>query len=271
MFAGVAIKQKCEVSGERKKRRERIMCKKLKYGLGVLGVISIATATYAAEYKNNAQGVEGSTFYTVYSAPGYSNFASINVTDSKNRGFTLNWDNKNDNRADFASGGGFENVNRPTTISYSVNSWSVERAGNNGMFGVYGWSCPTNAGVKNQDNVEFYIVDAWLDGNVKQFVPFDTTYKTNVKSDGATYNIYQSPTYTRDNACGSGQKFHQVWAVRQGRRFVDSRGVNLGFQTISNVMDDYGYFEYNLRYLVVGVDAFANTKAKISVGYVSKS
>jgi hypothetical protein len=231
----------------------------------------ITGAVYAANHTSNGEGVDGNTFWTVYKND--TNSGGINVTDGKKRAFTLSWDNKDVNSADFATGGGFSYVDRPKTIYYSITKWSIERSGSNGSFGVYGWSCPTDQGITGHNNVEFYITESSING--RQFVPYDTTYLKDVKASGATYKIYSSPSYTRANACkrkpnGQDYPFKQVWAVRQGNRPVGTKAVGIDFSTLSNVMDDYGYFTNNLRYLVVGIDAFRNTKGEIGVGSVSK-
>jgi Glycosyl hydrolases family 11 len=248
---------------------------------------SIPAALYAANHPDNGEGIDGSTFWTVFRQD--NNSGAINVTDAAKRAFTLTWDNKDVDSADFATGGGFKDVNRPNNIFYSITKWSIARAGSNGSFGVYGWSCPSDQGIKIPgtnvfyNNVEFYITESSING--QQFVPFDTVFQKDVKIDqgfktrtGAvqliTYKIYTSPVYRRANACrndqnGQAYPFHQVWAVRQGNRNVGTSAVTLDFKTLSEVMDDYGYFTFNLRYLVLGIDAFRNTKGEIGVGPVS--
>ncbi len=243
------------------------MNKKLKLGLCALGTIGLASAAIAANHTGNGEGNDGVTFWTIFSQD--VNSSSINVTSKTSRNFTLTWDNKNVDSADYATGGGWSNVARPKSLSYNIQNWSITRTGSSGMFGVYGWSCPINAGIKGQDNVEFYIAESSING--QQFVPFDTTFKTSVSASGGTYKIYQSPSYNRANACGSGQRFQQIWAVRTGNRSVGKTNVSLDFKKISEVMDNYGYFTNSFRYLVIGVDVFKNTKGTISVGSVNKS
>jgi hypothetical protein len=241
-----------------------------------LAAVLITGTAYAANHTSNGEGNDGNTFWTVFKQD--TNSGGINVTDGTNRAFTLSWDNKNVDSADYATGGGFSNVDRPNNIFYSITKWSITRNDGNGSFGVYGWSCPTDQGVSGFDNVEFYITESSING--KQFVPFDTTFKKDVvlRQDGknVTYKIYDSPSYTRANACqnrtnGAAYPFKQVWAVRQGNRSVGTTTVALDFKTLSNALDDYGYFTFNLRYLVVGIDTFKNTKGEIGVGPVSKN
>jgi hypothetical protein len=249
----------------------------------------VSSAAYAANHTSNGEGTDGNTFWTVFKQD--TNSGGINVTDGNNRAFTLTWDNKDVDSADFATGGGWANVDRPNNIFYSITKWSINRTGSNGSFGVYGWSCPSDQGIKVPGtnnfytNVEFYVTESSING--KQFVPFDTSFKKDVlvdqgfrNSNGSikyvTYKIYTSPTYTRANACrnqsnGQAYPFQQVWAVRQGNRSVGTSAVTLDFKKLSEVMDDYGYFTFNLRYLVVGIDAFRNTKGEIGVGPVNKN
>jgi Glycosyl hydrolases family 11 len=265
---------------------ERIMNKKWLIKAAMAAALITGTA-YAANHTSNGEGTDGSTFWTVFKQD--TNSGGINVTDGARRAFTLTWDNKDVDSADFATGGGFKDVNRPNNVFYSITKWSISRTGSNGSFGVYGWSCPSDQGIKIPgtntfyDNVEFYVTESSING--QQFVPYDTTFKKDVlvdqgfkKANGSiqyiTYKIYESPVYRRANACrnqsnGQAYPFKQVWAVRQGNRSVGTSAVTLDFKKLSEVMDDYGYFTYNLRYLVVGIDAFRNTKGEIGVGPVS--
>ena len=247
-----------------------------KYGLLAIGMVGIATAAYAAEYKLNAGGNQGNTFYTVYTN-GLSNYGSVNVTGQNSRGGTLNWDNKNNTSANYVSGLGFGyDVPRPKTVKYSMNGWSIKRSGK-GAFGVYGWAC-NNANVngKKPDNVEFYIVDAWINGD-KEYIPYDSwrekknSQQVVVSTSHGDYRIWQSNAYTRDGACGKGLKFHQVWAVRTAKRSVGKTEVPVDFAKISGVMDDYGYFTNTLKYYVVGLDTSGNTAGKITIQSVNRT
>jgi hypothetical protein len=248
------------------------MNKKLKLGLSALGAVGLASAAFAANHTGNGEGIDGVTFWTIFSQR--VNSSSINVTSPTKREFTLAWDNQDVNEADYATGGGWRDVNRPTTVKYSLNGWKIDRVGSDGAFGIYGWAC-NNVG--SNDNVEFYIVDAWLSG-AAEFKPFDNFRQLNssgkqvqVATTHGTYRIWQSPSYSRANACPGSKKFHQVWAIRTAKRSVGTTEVPIDFKKLSEVMDNYGYFTNNLRYLVVGVDAFRNTKGTIKVRSVNKS
>lgn len=246
---------------------------------GAIALCAIATAAYAGTYYGNALGNEGATFYTIYSSQ--TNSSSIRVDDARYRAVTIAWDNKNVDSADMVAGAGWgwDNQTMPANISYNIKNWSISRGSdsNNGVFGVYGWSCAGADGIKRangtpENNVEFYVIDRWL--GTSQYVPYDGSSqmvaKETVRANGADYKIYQSSTVNRDNACGVGQNFHQVWAVRQGKKIVGTAGTNIDMRTLGNKIAQYGYITQRLRYIVVGVDAFKNTAGTIQIGYVDR-
>jgi hypothetical protein len=260
-----------------------------KSALFLCGAIGVATAVTAVidvagpngKYSGNGVYNDGDTFVSLYASK--VNSSSIKVDDNRYRAVTLTWDNQNDNAADvvLGAGWGWNNQKMPKNISYKVSSWSITRGSdsNNGVFGVYGWSCAGDDGIKKADgtaenNVEFYIVDWWLGSS--QWVPYDgstqMTAKETFRANGANYKIYQSSTYTRDNACGIGQKFHQVWAVRQGQKTgTGTNGAtNVDTATIGGKIARYGYITEKLRYIVVGIDAFKNAKGTVKLGYVDR-
>jgi hypothetical protein len=268
------------------------MNKNIKSALLICSALSIATAVSAAidipgpngTYSGNGVYNDGETFVSLYA--NQVNSSSIKVLNNPYRNVTLSWDNKNDNAADvvLGAGWGWNGQKMPKNISYKVNSWSITRGSdsNNGVFGVYGWSCAGADGIKKADgtpenNVEFYVIDRWL--GASQYVPYDgatqmTPKGQPVRANGADYKIYQSSTYQRANACGgSDQKFHQVWAVRQGKKTGTgaSGATNIDMATIGARIANYGYITQNLRYIVVGVDAFKNAKGTITLGYVDRS
>jgi Glycosyl hydrolases family 11 len=243
-------------------------------------VASLAVAVYAAvngTYYGNAVGNDGATFYTIYSND--TNSSSIKIDDNRYRAATITWDNKNLDSADMVAGTGvgFNGQKMPTNVSYNIKNWTITRGSdsNNGVFGVYGWSCAGRDGIKKsngtaENNVEFYVIDRWL--GTSQYVPYDGSFqmtaKETVRANGADYKLYQSSTYNRANACGTGQNFHQVWLVRQGKKIVGTSGTNIDMRTLGGAISRYGYITANLAYVVVGVDAFKNTKGTIQMGYV---
>jgi hypothetical protein len=248
-------------------------------------VFGLAAAAYAANHTNTGEGQDGSTFWTLFkynsnnNCPNAQNKCGVNVTDNRYRTATIKFSNPDRPDTDFVGGVGWQNVAKPSNISYKVSSWSWPTTvafDSRGVFGVYGWSCPINAGVSDK-NVEFYIIDNWVGSN--QYIPYDgslpMTAKETFTANGASYNIYQSSLLDRANACGTGQKFFQVWAVRQGKRSLTnaSGGIanNVDFTTIGGKMANYGYFHYPLRYLVVGVDVFQAVQGNVSLNYVDKS
>jgi hypothetical protein len=248
------------------------MKKIIKSALFVCSVAGIAAAAYAANHTATGEGQDGGTFWTLFKSETRS--GGVNVTNASSRGATISWVNNDSPAADFVGGVGWRDVNFPNNVSYNVTSftWPTTTAfDNRGVFGIYGWSCPIGQGVSDK-NVEFYVVDNWLGTN--QYVPFDgptrMTAKETIRANGADYKIYQSSTYDRANACGPGQRFFQVWAVRQGKKTLNRNGTNVDFKTIGGAMSKYGYFTSNLRYLVVGVDAFQNTSGNVKIGYVDK-
>ncbi len=256
----------------------------IKSALFTCGALGLAAAAYAVDHNNTGEGDDGSTFWTLYkynsnnNCPNASNKCGVNVTDNRYRKATIKFSNPDRGDTDFVGGVGWQNVAKPSNISYKVTSWSWPTTAafdSRGVFGAYGWSCGINARVSDK-NVEFYIIDNWVGKN--QYIPYDgstqMTAKETFTANGASYKIYQSSTLNRDNACGNGQNFFQVWAVRQGKRSLinSSGGIvnNLDFTTIGGKMANYGYFHYPLRYLVVGVDVFQAVQGNVSLAYVDK-
>jgi hypothetical protein len=262
-----------------------------KSALMICGALAITTAVSAAinvpgpngTYSGNGVYNDGATFVSLYA--NQVNSSSIQVLNNRYRNVRMSWDNKDDNAADvvLGAGWGWNNQVMPKNISYKVDSWSITRGSdsNNGVFGVYGWSCAGADGIKKangeaENNVEFYVVDRWL-GN-SQWVPYDGSTrmasKETFRANGADYKIYQSSTYQRANACGGNdQKFHQVWAVRQGKKTGTGAtgATNVDMATIGGKISNYGYITQKLRYIVVGIDAFKNAKGTIQLGYVDRS
>jgi hypothetical protein len=266
------------------------MQKKLKSVLLICASLVAATAVSAAiviqgpngTYSGDGVYNDGDTFVSLFASQ--VNSSSIKVLNNKYRNVLMSWDNKNDNAADvvLGAGWGWNNQVMPKNISYKVDSWSITRGSdsNNGVFGVYGWSCAGADGIKKsngqpENNVEFYVVDRWLGSS--QWIPYDgasqMTAKETFRANGADYKIYQSSTYQRANACGGNdQKFHQVWAVRQGKKTgTGANGAtNVDMATIGGKIANYGYITQKLRYIVVGIDAFKNAKGSVQLGYVDR-
>ncbi len=254
------------------------MKKFVKSALMVCSAAALATAVYAADHTSTGEGPDGDTFWTLYKYNSIS--GGVNVYDGRYRSGKISFENPNRGDTDFVGGMGWQNVNYPSNLFYKVTSWTWQTDAafdNRGVFGAYGWSCAKRDGFSDK-NVEFYVIDNWLGKN--QYVPYYNGSRmspvSNVAANGATYDIYQSGSLNRANACGGDdQTFLQLWAVRRGKRSLinASGGIanSIDFKTIGGAMGRYGYLTYNMRYLVVGVDVFQAAKGQVTLQYVDKN
>ncbi len=282
------------------------MRKFVKSALFFCSAIGLSVIAYAGNHTTDGVGNDGNTFWALFkfntnnlcpTAGAGSNYAcGVNVLNPSTRNAFITFDNPDRPDTDFVGGvgWGYGNVAKPSTVSYKVSSYSFQSTAaydNRGVFGIYGWSCPADSGIKKPngslyENVEFYIVDHWLGSN--QYTPYYNGSPMSqvsggngsVNANGGTYKIYKSGIYNRENACaknsnGTNRNFIQVWAVRQGKRaLVNSSGGianNVDFNTISNKLATQGYFKYPLAYLVAGVDVFQDARGSVTFEYVNKN
>ncbi|MFC4292317.1 hypothetical protein ACFOWX_07805 [Sphingorhabdus arenilitoris] len=254
---------------------------KNKFIVGAI-LLSTATAAYAASHTYTAAGpnqgdeVDASGnkfFWTVYARDWDSQ--SVTVNDIARRDISMDWDLKNMDSADYVGGGGWQNVATPNTLTYDLYDWTTSDG--KGTFGAYGWSCGVPAG---NLNVEYYIVEAAFGGwtpptNAGEYT-LTKVRKNNrdlqVVTNNGTYQIYQSGQINNQPSyCQSGNTkpaFKQVWAVRTANKFVQASRTNPGrgtidFKVLKEVMDDYGYFNANSAYLVIGAEGLKNSKGHI--------
>ena len=257
--------------------------RKIIIGSIMLGTASAALAashTYSSASNAVNQGDEvdksgNRVFWTVYARNW--NSQSVTVNDIARKDVSMDWNLKNVDGADYVGGGGWQNVSTPNTLYYDLFDWSTSDG--KGTFGAYGWSCGVPAG---NLNVEYYIVEAAFGGwtpptNAGEYT-LTKVRKNNkdlqVVTNNGTYQIYQSGQINNQPSyCQSGTTmpaFKQVWAVRTSNKYVRASQTKPGrgtidFKVLKEVMDDYGYFNAQSAYLVIGAEGFKNSKGHIRI------
>jgi hypothetical protein len=229
--------------------------------LGAALVVA-SSAALAAVYYNNVATWDGNTYVTLYSKG--TEYAKVDIKNNQNRNALLSWKTNAGAGNDYAAGVGWANVAKPKNLYYSIDDWKAWATGDGVVFGAYGWSCND----PGQNNVEFYITEAWFGGG--QFVPGSTSKKGFVDTNHGRYDIYVGGALNRDQRCTNGRSFQQVWAVRQGARSVGKTNVTLEFTTIVNKMDDYAFFKNTYSYLVMGIDGFPGSSGDVTLKEVQK-
>jgi endo-1,4-beta-xylanase len=203
--------------------------------LGTAAVALPGTARAATTICSNRTGTNGGYYYQMWS----NGTGSACITLNSGNSYSTSWSGI----GDFVAGVGW-NPGSNHTVSYSG---SLSASGGRTLVSVYGWS--TNP------LVEYYVME-----NYTGSLPSSGTYKGQVTTNGATYDIYEHLQVNQPSIQGTAT-FEQYLAIRTSP--VSSATVNM--QNIFNAWSSHGMNLGTLNYQILATESFGGGSGKTSV------
>lgn len=152
-----------------------------------------------SELASSAGSPQGNGFHSGYFYSFWSDNSrgSVTYTNLLNGSYSSTWSNV----GNWVGGKGWK-PGGPKVVQYN-GTWNGANV--NSYLSLYGWT--------KDPLIEYYIVEAYGSYNPSS----GTSKKGTVKSDGGTYDIYQTQRVNQPSIVGTAT-FTQFWSVRQGRR-----------------------------------------------------
>lgn len=203
--------------------------------LAAVTAVPPGTATAATTICSNRTGTISGHYYQMWSAGTGSACITLNSGNS----YTTSWSGI----GDFVAGVGW-NPGNSGTKSFSG---SLSASGGRTLVSLYGWS--TNP------LVEYYVME-----NYTGSLPASGTYKGQVTSDGATYDIYEHLQVNQPSIQGTAT-FEQYLAIRTS---PTSSGT-ITVQNFFNAWAAHGMHLGTLNYQILATESFGGGSGRTSV------